>query len=147
MNLNRRRFLGAAAVSPMAARDIAEKAVEAAQMEATGSSLFGDSIYTGISTSHWDDDDDVMSPQRSIWQAIKDLGMPEWKRDDLWEDAKRSRTLDPDIASMRSLSLTSKLRMQWKRNFDVLVARAHEQERMEKLKRSFFKANPDVSEY
>ena len=144
MNMNRRKFLGAAAMSPLAAKEMAEKAAEIAQaeaMNASGIELYGDSIYTGITTY------DPEPEMRSLWDAMKDLGIPEWKQDDLWEDAKRSRTLDPDIASMRSISLNSKLKMQWKRNYDELVDRAYTQQKMEKLKQSFFKLHPDISEY
>ena len=144
MNLNRRKFLGAAAMSPLAAKEMAEKAAQIAQseaMNASGIELYGDSIYTGVTTY------DPEPEMRSLWDAMKEIGIPEWKQDDLWEDAKRSRTLDPDIASMKSMSLNSKLKMQWKRNYDLLVRRAHEQHRMEKLKQAFFKANPDISEY
>ena len=145
MNMNRRKFLGAAAVSPLAAKEMAAKAAEAAQMEDAGISPFSDTMYTGITAFDYDDDSDSVS--RSIWDAIKELGVPEWKRDDLWDDARRSRTLDPDIASMKSVSLSGKMQMQWKRNYQTLINRAFEQQKMEKLKRDFFKMHPDVSEY
>ena len=142
MDLNRRKFFGVAAASPLAAKEAATKAVEALEMEASGMSLYSDSIYTGISVNDYDD-----MPTKSIWDAIKELGMPEWKRDDLWDDAKRSRTIDPDIASMRSLSMQAKLEKQWKRNYDLLVKRAYKQQEMERLKRRFFDKHTDVSEY
>lgn len=141
MDLNRRNFLGVAATSPFAAKDIARKALEEAQMQASGISLYSDSIYTGIHVP------DVMPDMRSLWEAIRDLGVPDWKREDLREDARRNRTLDPDIASMRSLSLGAKMRRQWDRNYEVLVRRALRQTELEQMKRSFFKENPDVEEY
>ena len=84
---------------------------------------------------------------RTLWDAIKDIGMPEWKKDDLWADAKRSRTIDPDVASMRSLSMNAKLQMQWKRNYQLLVDRAYEQQFLERQKRKFFEEHKDVQEY
>lgn len=141
MKLDRRKFLGVAAASPLAAKEMATRAMEQAQMQATDISTFSDSIYTGIPSP------DPMPNMRSLWEAIGELGVPEWKRDDLRDDARRNRTLDPDIASMRSLSLNAKMRRQWERNYDVLVERALQNTEMEKLKRSFFKANPDVEEY
>ena len=144
MNLNRRKFLGAAAMSPLAAKEMAEKAAEIAQneaMNASGIELYGDSIYTGITTY------DPEPEMRSLWDAMKEFGIPDWKQDDLWEDARRSRTLDPDIASMKSMSLNSKMKKQWQRNYDQLIKRAYEQQKMEKLKQTFFKKNPDISEY
>ena len=145
MNLNRRKFFGVAAASPIAAKQAAEKVIEAAEMEISGMSLHSDSLYTGLTMPGFDDDDET--PMRSLWQAIKELGMPEWKRDDLWDDAKRSRTIDPDIASLKSMSMSAKLDMQWRRNYDTIVRRAHQLEKMERLKRQFFKDNSDISEY
>lgn len=142
MNLNRRSFFGVAVASPFAAKEAAQKVIEqAAQMDAGGIGLYSDSLYTGIATSVDD------GPMRSLWDAIKDIGMPDWKKDDLREDARRSRTLDPDIAAMKSFSLSAKMRMQWERNYNTLVDRAMEQTRMERVKRAFFDANPDISEY
>ncbi len=141
MKLDRRKFLGVAAASPLAAKEMAQRAMEQAQMQASDISIYSDSIYTGIPTP------DPMPNMRSLWEAIGEIGVPDWKRDDLRDDAKRSRTLDPDIASMRSLSLNAKMRIQWERNYDVLVERALKHTEMEKLKRSFFKAHPDVEEY
>ncbi|MEZ5817539.1 MAG: hypothetical protein R3D44_10685 [Hyphomicrobiaceae bacterium] len=145
MTMNRRFFLGAAAVSPLAAREAAERALEEAaqlaQMEAAGVSTFSDSISSYVPISEPD------LPKRGLWEFITDVGMPDWKRDDLMADARRSRTLDPDIASMRSLSLSAKMNMQWERNYQHLVQRAKDQLRMERMKRAFFEGNPDVYEY
>ena len=141
MKLDRRKFLGVAAASPLAAKEMAQRAMEQAQMQASDISIYSDSMYTGIPTP------DPMPNMRSLWEAIGEIGVPDWKRDDLRDDARRSRTLDPDIASMRSLSLNAKMRIQWERNYDVLVERALKHTEMEMLKRSFFKAHPDVEEY
>lgn len=145
MKLNRRKFFGLAAASPLAAKQAAIQAAEAFEMEVSGMSLYSDSLYTGISVPDFDDEDATTT--RTIWDAIKELGMPEWKRDDLWDDARRSRTIDPDIASMRSLSMSAKLDMQWKRNYDMLLKRAYKQQEMERLKRSFFRKHTDIAEY
>lgn len=144
MTLNRRKFFGVAAASPLAAKEQAARLAEAAQMEAAGMSVFGDSLYAGAPVPAFDEE---RMDMRTLWDAIRDMGMPEWKQDDLWVDAKRSRTIDPDIMSMRSLSLNAKLRMQWQRNYDELVRRAYEQQKMERLRRKFFEAHPDVHEY
>lgn len=142
MNLNRRSFFGVAVASPFAAKEAAQKVIEqAAQMDAGGIGLYSDSLYTGIATSGDD------GPMRSLWDAIKDIGMPDWKKDDLREDSRRSRTLDPDIAAMKSFSLQAKMRMQWERNYQTLVNRAMEQTRIERVKRAFFETHPDISEY
>lgn len=141
MNLNRRNFLGVAATSPLAAKEIAKKAIEEAQMQASGISLYDDSLYTGVHVP------DPVPNMRSLWEALSEMGVPDWKREDLREDARRNRTLDPDIASMRSMSLGAKMRRQWQRNYETLVDRAIRQTEMEKLKRAFFETHPDVEEY
>lgn len=142
MNLNRRSFFGVAVASPFAAKEAAKKMIEeGAQMQAGGISYYSDSLYTGVSTSS------VGGPVKSLWEAIKDIGVPDWKRADLREDARRSRTLDPDIAAMKSFSLNAKLRKQWERNYDLLIERALQQTQMERVKRAFFESNPDISEY
>jgi len=110
-------------------------------MQASSISMYSDSLYTDIPAS------DPLPDMRSLWEAIGELGVPDWKREDLREDAKRNRTLDPDIASMRSLSLNAKMRRQWERNYNMLVDSALRQNKMEKLKRSFFKEHPDVEGY
>lgn len=142
MNLNRRSFFGVAVASPFAAKEAAKKMIEeGVQMQAGGISYYSDSLYTGVSTSS------VGGPVKSLWEAIKDMGVPDWKRADLREDARRSRTLDPDIAAMKSFSLNAKLRKQWERNYDLLIERALQQTQMERVKRTFFETNPDISEY
>lgn len=141
MDLDRRKFLGVAATSPLAAKEIAKKAIEEAQMQASGISTFNDSIYTGVAIP------DLEPEMRSLWQALRQIGIPQWKMEDLREDARRSRTLDPDIASMRSLSLAAKMRKQWDRNYRVLVDRAFRQVELERMKKLFFDENPDISEY
>jgi hypothetical protein len=145
MNVNRRKFFGIAAASPLAAKEVAARMMEAAEMEMSGMSLHSNSLYTGYSTGSFDEDDDT--PLRSMWDAFRELGLPEWKKDDLWDDAKRSRTIDPDIASMRSLSMSAKLDMQWKRNYELLIERAYKTQEMERKKRKFFKVHTDISEY
>ncbi|MFT5507944.1 MAG: hypothetical protein ACI89J_001013 [Hyphomicrobiaceae bacterium] len=147
MELNRRNFFGVAAASPLAAKETAARVIEAAEMEASGMSVYGDSLYTGINSYGFDLDESDDTPMRTLWDAIKDIGMPDWKKDDLWSDAKRSRTIDPDIASMRSLSMNAKLQMQWKRNYELLIDRAYEQQVMERKKRKFFEKHKDVQEY
>lgn len=141
MKLDRRNFLGVAATSPFAAKEIAKKALEEAQMQASGISSYSDSIYTGVHVP------DPSPSMRSLWEAIQDLGIPDWKREDLREDARRNRTLDPDIASLRSLSLSAKMRKQHERNYNILVRRALRQTELEKLKRGFFETHTDVEEY
>lgn len=142
MNLNRRSFFGVAVASPFAAKEAAQKVIEqAAMMDAGGIGLYSNSLYTGIATS------DDGGPMRSLWDAVKEIGIPDWKREDLRDDARRSRTLDPDIAAMKSFSLAAKMRMQWDRNYQTLVDRALEQTKLERVKRAFFDSHPDISEY
>ena len=90
---------------------------------------------------------DITPNMRSLWEALRDIGIPDWKREDMREDARRNRTLDPDIAAMQSLSLDAKMRRQWERNYERLVERAIRQTELTRMRQSFFKENPDVEEY
>ena len=54
---------------------------------------------------------------------------------------------DPDIAGLKSMSLNMKMQMQWERNYERLVQRAIDQQKMARDKRKWFEANPNVSEY
>ena len=145
MRMNRRFFLGAAAMSPLTAKEAAQTAMEEAtrlaQMEAAGISTFADSIPSYVPVP------DPLPEKRGLWDFIRDVGMPDWKHEDLRADARRSRTLDPDIAALKSVSLSAKMHMQWDRNYEFLVRRAMEQMQMERMKRAFFNGNPDVYEY
>ncbi len=48
MKLDRCKFLGVAAASPLAAKEMAKRAMEEAQTQASGISMYSDSLYTGI---------------------------------------------------------------------------------------------------
>ena len=51
MKLDRRKFLGVAVASPLAAKEMAKRAMEEAQMQASSISMYSDSLYTGIPSS------------------------------------------------------------------------------------------------
>src|SRR5262245_48653978 len=108
MTIDRRRFLSAVTASPVAlgtaASSSADTATEGAFI-ARPSGPFETGIFhvsatprSGLATQH-------------LWDLIMSADMPEWKQLELWEEAQASRCLDPDIASMRSISGTTKLRV------------------------------------
>ncbi len=132
MNVNRRSFFGVAVASPFAAKEAAKKVIEQAADHAVERSelLQRLDLHRHFTSS-------VNGPMRSLWEAIRDMGVPDWKREDLREDSRRSRTLDPDLAAMKSFSLSAKMRMQWQRNYNHLVERALRQSQMERVKRAF----------
>jgi len=53
---------------------------------------------------------------RALATLLRTIGIPDWKRKEFRNEARMYRQLDPDIASMRSISVSTALRMQWERN-------------------------------
>lgn len=76
--------------------------------------------------------------ERRFLDAFLENGIPAWKRRDIRQQARWSRTLDPDIAAMRSLSLDAKLRKQWSRNEQRLEQDFWDGMRMEIEREAFF---------
>ena len=114
--LTRRGFLGAAAVAPISAREVVSQARKALAKDIEAA--------TGISTvgpHAWDFDVDSPHGEKTLDLLLR-LGLPEWKHEELRREARQARTLDADIATLRSPSLSAKLRMQWDRNYDRAVA-------------------------
>lgn len=50
--------------------------------------------------------------------GAKLLGVPDWLRDTWKHEAKHVHILDPDIAALKSMSLSAKIAMQRKRNYE-----------------------------
>ena len=64
-----------------------------------------------------DYEDHLISRRGSkLVKFLKSIGIPDWKKKEIRRYARRSRRLDPDIAALRSISLSAKLNMQWRRN-------------------------------
>lgn len=119
LKMARRRFLGVLAAAPVAAQTaMAEAAAQAAGVAVTGpdASVLGaePDQYASwqLAEKKW---------KRHLVELIQAGRMPDWKRAQLWRKAQRgARTLDPDIACMRSLSLARKVLLQAERNFERL---------------------------
>ena len=56
-------------------------------MEMSGLSFYSDSLDT--STGSYVDFDDDGSPSKTLWDVIREIGMPERSKDDYWDNAKR----------------------------------------------------------
>jgi len=50
-------------------------------------------------------------------EALKLMGVPQWQKDQWRHEAKNVSVLDPDLASMRSMSLSAKIYIQQDRNY------------------------------
>jgi hypothetical protein len=118
---SRRNFLKGAAAAPIAARtaaaSIAAQIEAAAGVRSVGSMAYGIGIPTppmvgpaGASTPY--DEDGRLS---KLLDLVR-WGIPAWKKRQYQRYARYNRTLDPDIASLRSISTGYKLRMQWRRD-------------------------------
>lgn len=58
-----------------------------------------------------------------VCKLFEQFGLPNWKQKQLRRRARESRTIDPDIAVLQSVSLRHKLEMQWRRNEQLLTER------------------------
>ena len=111
-------------------------AARAAQ-QAAAEALTGTSV---VPPSNPYDDPDLYMPRsrkgRKLVRLLKEIGLPDWKKREIRRHARRNRTLDPDIASLQSVSLSGKVAIQWRRNeakahatlFDRIIDREAEEE-------------------
>lgn len=106
------RVMGAAAAAPVAA-ELHQKQAVAAGINPSVLSDPADCIEDGIGTVS---PDDLLRDK--LWREMRKKGLPQWKKDQLWEDAKSVRSLDADLAVNRSFSLVAKVHMQQCRNYE-----------------------------
>ena len=52
----------------------------------------------------------------ALMRLLRKIGLPSWKRAEIRRMARYSRQIDPDLAALRSVSLSAMVRMQWQRN-------------------------------
>lgn len=107
---SRRKFLKATAAAPVAAPMAVKEVMEQVNVGAPAA---------GIS-SHQTLESNVANNSTDKAKTLKWLmekGVPEWRKRELWDYAKEVRCLDPDLASMRSFSLSAKIHTQTHRNY------------------------------
>lgn len=109
MKLARRGFLKAMGAAPMAAKATAEKLA----MQASGIGVIG----AGKQASPIVGQDMAGEGRRKLRDWLKLRGIPQWKKDQVWQNVKYSMALDPDIATMKSFSLTQKVHSQRIRDY------------------------------
>lgn len=107
MSISRRGILRLLPGLPAAAR---------AAQQATAEMMTGVTVSPPIDPYATDEYVPRSRRGRKLIRLLKELGLPDWKKRELRGYARRRRILDPDIASMRSVSLSGKLNMQWRRN-------------------------------
>jgi hypothetical protein len=108
MKINRRGILKMLPSLPMAAR--------AAQRQAekmTGIAVDGrdDELMESL---HGGGRDGIKG--RAAIKLLRVLGIPEWKKRSMKRRARYNRLLDPDIAALKSVSLSGRIGMQWRKN-------------------------------
>jgi len=109
MIFDRRKFLKAAAVAPAAAKKAAEsRARKMADVGAVGEGV-GQIATTAPNVEG--------KSRKEFRKWVLNHGLPEWRREQMREEAKAVHALDPDIASMVSFSLAGKVQMQQQRNY------------------------------
>lgn len=108
---NRRKFLGFLAASPLAAKQVAEEqAMKLSGLNVGVSSSLAGEIYPSP---------DI--PKSKIFQLLK-KGIPDFKLRQLKDRSRTVHTIDPSIASLKSVSLSGKIKMQQTKNFKTEVS-------------------------
>jgi hypothetical protein len=116
MKPTRRTFLGMIAAAPVAARTLPLGPAEGAAAQGAGV-LMRNAWDTGPEASpHPHVSGRGQLSGRNLVAFLRQ-GMPPFKEYELRSRARQSRLLDPDLAAMRSLSVTAALRIQWERNY------------------------------
>ena len=110
------RLMGAAAATPAAVE--MQRATAAAGVDLSNLSDEPCSIHDSPSLSK----DDML--RDGLFRELAKMGLPQWKKDALWEDAKVVRSLDPDLAANRSFSVAGKVHVQQQRNYEKAKASA-----------------------
>jgi len=123
MTVSRRKMLGLVGATGI----FGKQAVAEAAKAAAGMSTFGSSAAAAQSGVPVSGD---IAPRAADWarrrvasvRRLFEGGLPEWKRQKLMRQATaRAKVLDPDIASLRSVSLQGKYYMQVRREYDRAV--------------------------
>ena len=109
--MKRRKFLGFLAASPIAAKQAAEKA--AAELSNVDLNGFQKEPTGGPSASP------IVDQSSTVRRLLAINGIPDWKMQELRENARHVSRIDPNVAALRSVSLAGKVAMQRNRNFET----------------------------
>jgi len=123
--IDRRGFLGVAVAAPVAASQAFRTAAGYEALEGHG---VPDCPTDYVST-------DRINP----WDVYKKLGLPDWKKAELAEEAKVSLIIDPGIDCLRSCSWGAKVRMQAKVNYGRAIRKSHHSREVDGVRRAFSK--------
>jgi hypothetical protein len=77
-----------------------------------------------IGTDAQDDNEPHDIKWGKIVNFVKEFGIPQFKKDSIWEDARRIYRLDPDLMCNRSMSMAGKIHIQRQRRYDQLHEKA-----------------------
>lgn len=110
MALSRRSILKGLATAPVGAKQASKEIADMAGVSVVGG-MEPEPAHYGVA---------VQAGSNPMFDFVKRYGVPNWRKEEIRKEARWSRTLDADIACMRSLSLDAKLRKQWARNEERL---------------------------
>lgn len=109
----RRKFLSLLGASPIAAQQFVK---EKELLDAGFSTLGNVAGGTAPSSCNGMGEDNLR-----LLKLLKNIGIPDWKKKEIRQAAKYNRALDPDIAALRSVSTSHKIRMQWRKNEEEIT--------------------------
>ena len=113
MNFSRRGLLRAIPALPLAGSEIKRHAAKLAGAGVLGGDAIG---AAGVPMPGGTAGPPALRGNALV-RLLKSLGgLPSWKLKEIRQQARAVRQLDPDIAALRSISLSAALRMQWARN-------------------------------
>lgn len=116
----RRGFLSLIGAAPFAAKGLVEGALPGAA-QASAVSVVGEvGRHGGLPIGGGGR---ISGTRKLLGRLIRSGELPDFKKQQFWRQALRSaRMLDPDLASMRSIALSQKVRLQAERNYRALLA-------------------------
>lgn len=124
MKTNRRRFLGFMAAAPVAAPAIAKATVEQDAFQFSGLKAGRHAGF--LSAGSPSPDFGIMNGIDPLTEAAKYIGkhgIPDFKLQEIREEALRVIVIDPQIIALRSVSFGHKVNMQQRLNYEHQVRR------------------------
>lgn len=136
--LNRRALLGRLAALPLAGSELKR---QAAQLVGAGAGISGPGQQSGMPCADPIAEGHERPSGRDLVDIIrKSGGIPKWKDHYFQQRAREeSRQIDPDIASMVSISLQTAMRMQYERNLKKIRKEFYSSLLMDDDRTSFLK--------
>lgn len=115
--MKRRGFLGMLAASPLAAKQVAEEASMKLSGIGVGSNIESSYAMVGQTNTSYPMDKEPERAERSVITRLMKQSIPDFKLEELKRRSRNLHRIDANTASLKSVSLASKINIQAKSNF------------------------------